>query len=74
MQWSNSFDTTKKIALTSNHIAVHRDSIWEDEDFRKKWNLPGEGDFLGTFQKSLSLGDPDYRPRINGWGSECGLR
>ena len=67
LQWSNSFDTTKKIALTSNHIAVHRNSLWEDPDFRAKWNLPGEGDFLGTFQKSLALGDPDYRPRINGW-------
>jgi multiple sugar transport system substrate-binding protein len=67
MQWSNSFETTKKIALTSNHIAVHRDSLWNDPDFREKWNLPGDGDFLATFQKSLALGDPDYRPRINGW-------
>ncbi|NQT60295.1 MAG: sugar ABC transporter substrate-binding protein [Bacteroidetes bacterium] len=67
LQWSNSFETTKEIALTSNHIAVHRDSLWNDPDFRGKWNLPGEGDFLATFQKSLSYGDPDYRPRINGW-------
>lgn len=67
MQWSNSFETTKKIALSSNHIAVHRNSLWEDEEFREKWNLPGEGDFLATFQESLNLGDPDYRPRINGW-------
>lgn len=67
LQWSNSFDTTKKVALTSNHIAVHRNSLWEDADFRKKWNLPGEGDFLKTFQRSLQLGDPDYRPRLAGW-------
>jgi len=67
LQWSNSFETTKKISLSSKHIAVHRKSLWNDEDFREKWNLPGEGDFLATFQKSLALGDPDYRPRINGW-------
>lgn len=67
MQWSNSFEVTKEIALNSNHIAVHRNSLWEDEDFRDRWNLPGEGDFLATFQESLQLGDPDYRPRINGW-------
>ena len=67
LQWSNSFDTTKKIALTSKHLAVHRTSLWADADFREKWNLPGDGDFLATFQKSLAMGDPDYRPRINGW-------
>lgn len=67
LQWSNSFDVTKEIALSSDHIAVHRDSLWEDDDFRDRWNLPGEGDFLGTFQESLAIADPDYRPRLQGW-------
>lgn len=67
LQWSNSREVTKKIALSSNHIAVHRDSIWNDPEFREKWNLPGEGDFLKMFQESLRIADPDYRPRIQGW-------
>ena len=67
LQWSTSAEIMKKIALNSNHVAVSRNSVWEDADFRTKWNLEGEGDFIGTFQKSLQLADPNYRPRIEGW-------
>jgi multiple sugar transport system substrate-binding protein len=68
LQWALSKDVTLDIALNSNHVGVHRDSVWEDPTFREKWNLPAAGgDFLKTFQDSLNQGDPDYRPRISGW-------
>jgi ABC-type glycerol-3-phosphate transport system substrate-binding protein len=69
LQWALSAELTKKIALESNHVAVSRNSVWQDTDFIEKWNLPGAGgDFLQAFQDSLNAADPDYRPRINGWG------
>lgn len=69
MQWALSREVTLKIALESNHVAVSRNSVWQDETFREKWNLPGAGgDFLKAFQDSLNAADPDYRPRISGWG------
>ncbi len=50
-------------------MAVSRDSVWKDPAFIEKWNLPGAGgDFLQSFQDSLNAADPDYRPRISGWG------
>lgn len=69
LQWALSGDTTLKIALESNHVAVSRNSVWQDPTFIEKWNLPGAGgDFLQAFQDSLNAADPDYRPRISGWG------
>ena len=67
MQWSTSKQIQKEVALKSNHVAVTRKSVWDDNEFRAKWNLKGEGDFLKTFSKSISLGDPDYRPRLTEW-------
>lgn len=69
LQWALSRDLTLKIALESNHVAVSRNSVWQDPAFIEKWNLPGAGgDFLKAFQDSLNAADPDYRPRIAGWG------
>ena len=69
LQWALSRDLTLKIALESNHVAVSRNSVWQDPTFIEKWNLPGAGgDFLKAFQDSLNAADPDYRPRISGWG------
>lgn len=69
LQWALSRDVTLKIALESNHVAVSRNSVWQDPAFIEKWNLPGAGgDFLKAFQDSLNAADPDYRPRIAGWG------
>lgn len=69
LQWALSRDLTLKIALESDHVAVSRNSVWEDPAFIEKWNLPGAGgDFLKAFQDSLNAADPDYRPRIAGWG------
>ena len=69
LQWALSREVTLKIALESNHVAVSRDSVWKDPAFIEKWNLPGAGgDFLQSFQDSLNAADPDYRPRISGWG------
>lgn len=69
LQWALSKEMTLKIALESNHVAVSRNSVWQDPAFIEKWNLPGAGgDFLKAFQDSLNAADPDYRPRISGWG------
>lgn len=69
LQWALSREQTLQIALDSNHVAVSRNSVWEDPAFIEKWNLPGAGgDFLKAFQDSLNAADPDYRPRISGWG------
>ena len=69
LQWALSRELTLKIALESNHVAVSRNSVWQDPAFIEKWNLPGAGgDFLKAFQDSLNAADPDYRPRISGWG------
>ncbi len=67
LQWANSFDIVKKIALNTNHLAVQRSSVWNDSEFRERWNLEGEGDFLKTFEDSLAKADPDYRPRFAGF-------
>lgn len=68
LQWALSREQTLQIALDSNHVAVSRNSVWEDPAFIEKWNLPGAGgDFLKAFQDSLNAADPDYRPRISGW-------
>lgn len=69
LQWALSQEQTLDIALGSNHVAVSRNSVWQDPAFIEKWNLPGAGgDFLKAFQDSLNAADPDYRPRISGWG------
>ena len=68
LQWALSRELTLQIALESNHVAVSRNSVWQDPAFIEKWNLPGAGgDFLKAFQDSLNAADPDYRPRISGW-------
>ena len=69
LQWALSKEITIDIAMNSNHVAVSRDSVWEDPTFRGKWNLPAAGgDFLKAFQDSLNAADANYRPRISGWG------
>lgn len=67
MQWAMSTEGQKCAALNANHIAVTRSSVWNDPEFRENWNLPGEGDFLATFEASLDAGHPEYRPRVQGW-------
>ena len=55
LEWAMSFDTMKKIALAQPHIAVTRDSLWEDSDFIAKYDYDfGGGSFLKAFQDSLA--------------------
>ena len=45
----------------------YRELLFGRCDFREKWNLKGEGDFLATFQGSLAVADSEYRPRYAGF-------
>ena len=68
LEWAMSFDTMKKIALAQPHIAVTRDSLWEDEDFIAKYDYDfGGGSFLKAFQDSLAAAPADYYPPFAGW-------
>lgn len=68
LEWAMSFDTMKKIALAQPHIAVTRDSLWEDADFIAKYDYDfGAGSFLKAFQDSLAAAPADYYPPFAGW-------
>lgn len=68
LEWAMSFDTMKKIALAQPHIAVTRDSLWEDADFIAKYDYDfGGGSFLKAFQDSLAAAPADYYPPFAGW-------
>jgi multiple sugar transport system substrate-binding protein len=68
LEWLTSHDTMKKIALASPHVAVSRNSVWEDEDFIAKYDFNyGAGSFLKAFQDSLNIAPPLYRPPFPAW-------
>jgi multiple sugar transport system substrate-binding protein len=67
IKWSVSRDVQLKGALTTNHIAVTRKSVWNDPEFRKKYNYGGDNKFVGLFLQSAEEGRPDYRPPIPEW-------
>ena len=67
-EWLTSADTMKKIALASPHVAVARNSVWEDPDFIAKYDFDyGAGSFLKAFQDSLNIAPPLYRPPFPAW-------
>ena len=69
LEWATSAETMKKVALNSNHLAVTRNSLWEDEDFKAKYDYDdnGGGFFLKAYQDSLAVAVPDYFPPFAGW-------
>ncbi len=56
IQWATSTEIQKKVALSSRHLAVTRNSVWTDPEFISKWDLGGG--FLEVFQKHLNSNTP----------------
>ena len=68
LEWATSAETMKKVALNSNHLAVTRNTLWEDEDFKAKYDYDyGGGSFLKAYQDSLAVAVPEYFPPFAGW-------
>ena len=71
LEWSTRAETMKRLALDSMHIAVTRDSVWEDQDFLDKYDFDyGYGSFVKAYQDTLAAGPSWYRPAFELW-SEC---
>jgi len=68
LEWATSADVFKRVALNTAHVAVTRNSVWEDADFIAKYDFDyGGGSFLAAFQESLNLAPFDYYPAFPAW-------
>ncbi len=68
LEWALSFDTMKKISLGSPHVAVSRNSLWEDPDFIAKYDYNyGAGSFIKAYQQSLNAAPADHFPPFAAW-------
>ena len=68
VEWAMSFDTMKRISLDSPHVAVSRNSLWEDPDFIAKYDYDfGAGSFIKAYQDSLNAAPADHFPPFAAW-------
>ena len=68
VEWAMSFDTMKRISLDSPHVAVSRNSLWEDPDFIAKYDYNyGAGSFIKAYQDSLNAAPADHFPPFAAW-------
>lgn len=68
LEWALSFDTMKRISLESPHVAVSRNSLWEDADFIAKYDYDyGGGSFIKAYQDSLNAAPADHFPPFAAW-------
>ena len=68
LEWATSSETMRKVGLNSNHLAVTRNSVWEDPDFISKYDFDyGGGSFLKAYQDSLAVAVPEYHPPFAAW-------
>ncbi len=68
MQWGTSKEILKQIALDQLHVAVTRNSVWQDEDFKAKYDFDwGHGSFTDAYQETLQVAPPKYRPAFEHW-------
>ncbi|MFV0295501.1 MAG: ABC transporter substrate-binding protein [Hyphomicrobiaceae bacterium] len=68
IEWATSSETMKKVAKNSQYLATPRNSIWEDAEFREKYDYDfGGGSFLSTYQQSLAEAPPAYYPPFAAW-------
>ena len=68
LEWATSADVINRVALNTTHLAVTRNTVWQDADFIDKYDFDfGGGSFLQAFQESLRLAPPDYYPPFPGW-------
>ncbi|WP_019536807.1 ABC transporter substrate-binding protein [Paenibacillus ginsengihumi] len=62
--WATSKDIQLKTALDGMRGDVTRKAVWEDQEFKNKYNYPG---WIDVTVSSMDKADPDYRPRIKEW-------
>ncbi len=67
IKWALSEETQLQGALATNHIAVSRNSVWENPEFRAKYNYGGGETFVELFQQSALEASILYRPAIPEW-------
>jgi len=78
LQWATSREILLKIALSTRHVSVTRNSVWQDPDFIKKYDYNwGAGSYVEEFQRAIQLGPWWYRPPFPEWpevGDLVGIR
>jgi len=68
LQWATSTDIMKRVSLDQLHVAVTRNSVWEDADFRAKYDFDwGRGSYLQAYQDTLKVAPSWYRPGFGHW-------
>ena len=68
LEWAMSADVFKRVALNTSHVAVARNSVWEDADFIEKYDFDyGGGSFIEAFQDSLNTAPATYYPPFSAW-------
>lgn len=67
IKWALSNETQLQGALATNHIAVTRRSVWENAEFRAKYDYAGGGRFADLFLESALAASTIYRPPIAEW-------
>ncbi len=69
LEWATSAENMVKISQNSTYLATPRNSVWENEAFKDKYNFDyGGGSFLEAYQKSLDAAPADYYPPFAAWG------
>ncbi|MDR7033881.1 sugar ABC transporter substrate-binding protein [Mesorhizobium sp. BE184] len=68
LEWATSAETMIKISQNSTYLATTRNSVWENKDFRAKYDYNfGGGSFLEAYQQSLANAPSDYYPAFAAW-------
>ncbi len=67
IKWALSAETQLQGALATNHIAVSRRSVWENPEFKTKYDYSGDGRFAQLFLDSALAATTTYRPPVPEW-------
>ena len=66
--WSSSQEVFKKVALMKKYPSVTRFSVWNDPEFRKKYDYDfGHGSFTQAYRDTLAAAPAWYRPAFKDW-------
>jgi ABC-type glycerol-3-phosphate transport system substrate-binding protein len=66
--WSSSKDVFKKVSQMNKYVAVTRFSVWDDPEFRKKYDYDfGHGSFTQAYRDTLAVAPAWYRPAFKDW-------
>ena len=70
LAWATDAATMKDVALSSTFLAVTRNSVWNDPDFRKKYDFDyGHGTFVDAYRATLKVAPAWYRPAFRDYRS-----